>query len=58
MLALIGRAGADRQHLSTVDAGLVAGSTVVAVNGLTFTGDETKRAVAEASNGGAIYLLV
>ena len=40
------------------DAGLVAGSTIVAVNGRSFTGDEIKRAISEARNGGAIDLLV
>jgi hypothetical protein len=41
-----------------MDAGLVAGLTVVAVNGRSFAGYESKRAIAEASNGGAIDLLV
>jgi predicted metalloprotease with PDZ domain len=40
------------------DAGLVAGSTVVAVNGRSFAGNEIKRAISEASDGGAIDLLV
>jgi len=41
-----------------MDAGLVAGLTVVAVNGRSFAGYESKRAIAEASNGGAIDLLM
>jgi predicted metalloprotease with PDZ domain len=40
------------------EGGLVAGSTIVAVNGRRFTGDEIKRAISEARNGGAVDLLV